>query len=369
MSNPGNRTDKEKTSAPQAAHSGARALRGDAFYPKLLAAAVLLFLAAAAACCLGSSSIPFHKVVSYFVGKTESLSSSEILIIGRIRLPRTITSLLVGGALASVGCIMQGVFRNPMADPSVLGISSGSALGAAIMIVLGFNGVIIGTGFTGAYIGAIAGALVTWLAVFYIARSSGEYDTTSTLIAGIAISSIMSALITVLMTLHHESMERIYMWMLGTFSSATVQKTWVLFAVVGVLVPVLVLIAPRIDVLKLGREAALSLGVNQSRTLGIVLCISSVLLAFCVANSGIIGFVGLIIPHIVEYFRIHRMRRKLIMSFMTGAIFMVVCDCIAKTVVSPGEMAIGAMTSLIGAPYFLILLIKSRVTAGRKGIR
>ena len=341
----------------------------DLFIVKLLIAVAAVFAAVAVSSCLGSSSVAPAGVVKYILGMRDELTDTEMLIIGRVRFPRVATAALVGGALASVGCVMQGVFKNPMADPSVLGISSGSAFGAAIAIVFGLNGMIIGEGFTGSYVGAIAGALVTWAAVFFIAQGSGEYDTTSTLLAGIAISSIMSALITVMMTLHMDSMERVYLWMLGTFSSATVTKTKVLAVVVAVGVPLLIMIAPRIDVLKLGREAALSLGVKQSSTLGLTLCIASVLLAFCVANSGIIGFVGLIIPHIVSFFKVRKMRQKLIMCFFVGALFMVICDTIAKTIVAPGEMAIGAITSLIGAPYFLWLLIKSRIVAGKKGVR
>lgn len=341
----------------------------DSFLLKLMIAVTALIAAVAVSSCLGSSSVAPASVLKYIAGARDGLSDTELLIIGRIRIPRVITSALVGGALACVGCIMQGLFKNPMADPSILGISSGSALGAAIAIVTGLNGMIISEGFTGSYIGAILGALVTWAAVFFIAKGSGEYDTTSTLLAGIAISSIMSALITVMMTLHMENMERVYLWMLGTFSSATVMKTKVLAIVVFVFVPMLIIIAPRIDVLKLGREAALSLGVKQSRTLGITFCVSSVLLAFCVANSGIIGFVGLIIPHIVAFFKVYKMRQKMILCFFTGAVFMVICDSIAKTIVAPGEMAIGAITSLIGAPYFLWLLIKSRIAAGKGGVR
>ena len=341
----------------------------DSFILKLMIAVTALIAAVAVSSCLGSSSVAPASVLKYIAGARGGLSDTELLIIGRIRIPRVITSALVGGALACVGCIMQGLFKNPMADPSILGISSGSALGAAIAIVTGLNGMIISEGFTGSYIGAILGALVTWAAVFFIAKGSGEYDTTSTLLAGIAISSIMSALITVMMTLHMENMERVYLWMLGTFSSATVMKTKVLAIVVFVFVPMLIIIAPRIDVLKLGREAALSLGVKQSRTLGITFCVSSVLLAFCVANSGIIGFVGLIIPHIVAFFKVYKMRQKMVLCFFTGAVFMVICDSIAKTIVAPGEMAIGAITSLIGAPYFLWLLIKSRIAAGKGGVR
>lgn len=338
----------------------------DKFYIKLTAAVIMLICVMAAACCLGSSDTSLSDVIRYFTGRADELSKTTVTIIGRIRIPRTVTAALVGGALASVGCIMQGLFRNPMADPSVLGISSGAALGAAVAIVTGLNGVILFEAFTGAYVGAMIGAVITWLMVFTIATRNGHYDTASTLLAGIAISSIMSALITVLMTLHLEQMERVYMWMLGTFSASTVNKTVLLAAAVGILMPVLIIVAPRVDVLKLGKEAALTLGVDQKRTLAVTLGVCSCLLAFCVANSGIIGFVGLIIPHIVSFFKVTRMRRRLVLSFMTGAVFMVVCDTVCKTIVAPGELAIGAVTSLIGAPYFLILLMRSRIRSGKE---
>ncbi|MBR1798036.1 MAG: iron ABC transporter permease [Clostridiales bacterium] len=338
----------------------------DGFYYKITIAVIILICVMAVSCCLGSSGIGLRDVITYFTGRGDELSSTTLTIIGKIRVPRTLTATLVGGALAAVGCVMQGLFRNPMADPSVLGISSGAALGASVAIITGLNGVIIFEAFTGAYIGAVAGAVVTWLMVFTIASQNGKYDTSSTLLAGIAISSIMSALITVLMTLHLEQMERVYMWMLGTFSASTPSKTKLLAAVVLVLMPILILISPRIDVLKLGKETAMTLGVDQKKTLALCLGICSCLLAFCVANSGIIGFVGLIIPHIASFFKVTRMRRRLSLSFMTGAIFMVVCDTVCKTVVAPGELAIGAVTSLIGAPYFLFLLMSSRIRGGRE---
>lgn len=335
---------------------------------KFIIAAIMLCCVMAVSCCLGSSGITLSDVIRYFTGRSEELSRTTVTILGRIRVPRTVTAALVGGALATVGCVMQGLFRNAMADPSVLGISSGAALGAAVAIVTGLNGVIIWEAFTGAYIGAVIGAAVTWLMVFVIASHNGRYDTSSTLLAGIAISSLMSALITVLMTLHMEQMERVYLWMLGTFSASTTGKTRLLLIVVAVLMPVVIFIAPRIDVLKLGREAAQTLGVNYKGTLLIALGACSCLLAFCVANSGIIGFVGLIIPHIVSFFKVTRMRGRVILSFMTGAVFMVVADTICKTIVAPGELAIGAVTSLIGAPYFLFLLIGSRIRSKKEKV-
>ena len=209
------------------------------------------------------------------------------------------------------------------------------------------------------------GALLAWFLVFNIARISGEHDLNSTLLAGIAISSILSALITLLMTMHRESMEQVYLWMLGSFSSSTPQKTLAMAVAMGVTLPVLLYMAPRIDVLKLGREAATGLGVSTSRTTGVLLCVCSLLLAFCVANSGIIGFVGLIIPHCVNFMRVYKMRGKLIMCFLVGAIFTIICDTAARTVIAPSEIAIGALTSLIGAPYFLYLMLKNLVRERR----
>lgn len=330
--------------------------KGNNTWYKILIAAIVLLITIVVACCLGSIKIPVKEVFAAMTGSSE-VSKAKITIIRQVRLPRVMMSALVGGSLAVVGAVMQGLFKNPMADPSILGISSGSAFGAAVVIVTGLN--VSFWGFSGSYLGAIAGALLAWFLVFNIARISGEHDLNSTLLAGIAISSVLSALITILMTLHRESMEQVYMWMLGSFSGSTPQRTVVMGIVTLVTVPLIFILAPRIDVLKLGREAALGLGVSSSRTTGILLCISSLLLAFAVANSGIIGFIGLIIPHCVSFMRIYKMRSKVLMCFIVGAIFTIICDTISRTIIAPGEVAIGAMTSLIGAPYFLYLMLKN----------
>lgn len=321
------------------------------FTLKVILAVIAVFAAVAVSISMGSSGIPFKDVLTCLFGDRSSLNQGTVTIITSIRIPRALTALLIGGILASVGSLMQGIFKNPMADPSVLGISSGAAAGAALAIVLGF---------TGSYIGAMIGAAVTWLCIFSIAQFSGSYDTSSTLLAGIAVSSIMSALITVLMTLHRENMERVYMWMLGSFSASTSSKTVILLIATLIFMPVLILIAPQIDILKLGDGAALTLGVKRKSVLSAVLCASSVLIAFTVANSGIIGFVGLIIPHVVSFFGVHKSRQRIIMSFLIGAAFTVICDTVAKTIAAPGEMPIGAITSIIGAPYFLWLVFKNR---------
>lgn len=334
--------------------------RNISFIIKLVIAVTVAFAAVAVSCCVGSSNVSLHDTLLYLTGRKEELSKAALIIISKIRFPRAFTSAIVGGSLAVIGSIMQGLFRNPMADPSILGISSGSALGATISILMGTSGVVIGGSITGNYIAAVIGALITWGIVFIIARTSGEFDSTSTLLAGVAISSIMTGAITVLMTMHRDNLEKIYMWMLGSFSFSTPERLSVLAVAAAICIAVIIIFAPRIDVLKLGNETARTLGVKSNTTLGILMTSAAFLLAFCVANSGIIGFVGLIIPHVVSFFRVYKARQKAILSFFVGAAFMVICDTIAKTIAAPGEIAVGAITSVIGAPYFLFLLLKNR---------
>lgn len=329
-------------------------LRDAATGIKIIISLIVLVVVMLISCCLGSVRIPIPDIIKTLTN-SEEISKATRTIILQVRFPRIIMSALIGGSLASIGAVMQGLFKNPMADASVLGISSGSALGATIMMVSGVSFSVFGI--TGNYLGAIIGAVVTWLIVYNIARISGDYDLNTTLLAGIAISSIFTAIITVIMTMNKDRLEQIYLWMLGTFSNSTPSKTLIMGIVVLILMPILIIIAPRIDVLKLGKEAAKGLGVSSSSSSAILLTVSSILLAFCVANSGIIGFIGLIIPHCVSFMRVYKMRSKLIMSFLVGAIFTVICDTIAKTVAAPGEIAIGAITSLIGAPYFLYLML------------
>ena len=329
---------------------------------KVLVSAVILLAVMALSCCVGSVKIPVKDVIKAVTGYGE-VSKATYTIVNKVRFPRICMASLVGGGLAMIGAVMQGLFKNPMADPSILGISSGSAFGAAIVIVFDLN--FIFHGFTGTYLGAMAGALLAWFLVYNIARISGEHDLNSTLLAGIAISSVLSAIITILMTIHRESMEQVYLWMLGSFSNSTAQRTIYVAIVTAVCFVILIIMAPRIDILKLGREAATGLGVSTSRTTGILLCVCSLLLAFCVANSGIIGFVGLIIPHCVGFMRVYKMRGKLIMCFLVGAVFTLLCDTLARTMIAPGEIAIGALTSLIGSPYFLYLMLKNLIRERR----
>lgn len=339
------------------------------FGAKVSLAILCLVFVSLFAVCVGSVRIDLADIWNYLCqnitpSNDALVSGSTAIILGKVRIPRIVVAGLVGGALALIGAIMQGLFKNPMADPSVLGISSGAALGAAIVIVAGLEATILGL--SGIYIGAILGAMASWLIVYTISRRIGNSDTNAVLLTGIAISSVTSALITVLMTLNLDSMEQVYMWMLGSFSNSTPSKSIILLIASVILVPPIVLFSSRIDVLKLGDDTATTLGINAAHMTRIMFLLCSILLAFCVANSGIIGFVGLIIPHCATFMRAYRARQKAILSFIMGATFTILCDIVARTIAAPSEVAIGAITSLIGAPYFIFLMLRSYKSRSRK---
>ena len=326
---------------------------------KVILALLVLLMLMLAASVMGAASISCREVINAVLGKEVSKAAYTILF--KVRFPRIITSICVGGLLAVVGALMQGIFKNKMADPSVMGISGGAGLGASLIIVLDIKNVYIGISAVG--IGALIGAAVTHLiilSVIAVTSRKGISSVSSTLLSGIALSSFTSSMITVIMALHRDNMEKVYMWMLGSFSASTQEKAIFLSILSLILVPLIMIIAPQIDILKLGSTTALTYGINPKSLMRKVLTISSVAVAFTVASSGIIGFVGLVIPHIVSFFGIRRMRPKILMSFIVGAIFVLLSDSVARSIMAPSELPVGAITSLIGAPYFLILLIRGR---------
>lgn len=326
---------------------------------KVILALMVLLMVMLAASVVGAASISCREVINAVLGKEVSKSTYTILF--KVRFPRILTSAVVGGLLSVVGALMQGIFKNKMADPSVMGISGGAGLGASLIIALDIKNVYVGISAVG--LGALIGAAITHLIILSVVTATarkGLDSISSTLLAGIAISSFTSSMITVIMALHRDNMEKVYMWMLGSFSASSQEKTIFLIILSLILVPLIMFIAPGIDILKLGSTTARTYGVNPKTLMRQVLTLSSIAVAFTVASSGIIGFVGLVIPHIVTFFGIRRMRPKILMSFIVGAIFVLLSDTIARTILAPSELPVGAITSLIGAPYFLILLLKGR---------
>ncbi len=287
----------------------------------------------------------------------EDIPKSHETIILSIRLPRVLLAGLVGFGLSLSGAVLQGVLRNPLADPQVLGISSGAAFGAAVAITFGLTYSSFGIG--GIAGASFIGALGTIFCVWRISFSAGKSSLIGILLAGIALSSLLTSAITMIMVFDREKLEIVYMWMLGSFSAAGSLRVIFMsfFAVIGMLG--ILPFSRTLDIMMTGDDAAKSMGVDVEVMRRWMIIVSSLIVAACVSVSGIIGFVGLIIPHVVRLISGPGHRRLLPLTCVVGAIFMIACDTIARTIAAPSEIPVGAITAVLGAPYFLFLLARS----------
>lgn len=297
------------------------------------------------------SKIPF---VNQLVGTTDISTTYEV-IVWKVRLPRIVLSALAGGALAVVGAVFQGVFGNSLADPHILGVSSGAALGATFAILTGVSVSFFGLGTIG--VSAFIGALATVFFVYRISGLGGDISTTNMLLTGTAISTMLSSVISLLMTFNQTQIDKVYMWTLGSFSAATWEKVGFLsfFVVIGI--TILIAFAGKLNIMMLGEDDAKCLGIDTDKLRKILIITASLLVAATVSISGVIGFVGLIVPHCVRFISGSDNRRLIPYSFFAGAIFLSICDTLARTVAAPTEIPVGVITSIFGAPYFIALVI------------
>lgn len=286
------------------------------------------------------------------------ISKSHETIIWSIRLPRVLLGALVGASLSMTGAAFQGIFKNPMADPYVIGISSGAALGASIAIILGIN--ISFMNLSTISIFAFIGALSAVFTVYNIARIKNKVPVTTLLLAGIAIGQFLTAIMSFLMVIYSKDMAKIIYWTMGSLAG----KGWT--PLISITIPVVIsmmgigFFARDLNIMLIGEESAQSLGIDVERTKVYILILGSFLVSMVVSVSGIIGFVGLIIPHIVRIVLGPDNRILLPSSALVGAIFMIFADTIARTIISPVEIPVGIITALFGGPFFLYLLRKSK---------
>jgi len=277
-------------------------------------------------------------------------------VIFDIRLPRVVLAALVGGALSPAGAVYQGLFRNPLADPYLIGVSSGAGLGATIAIAFGLP---FGWGGLGAVsLLAFFGALGATVLVYLLARVGGKTPVTTLLLAGVALGAFLTAVTTFLMFRAQDAFRTVHVlgWLMGSFALAN-------WARVRVLAPVLVAggiamwtYAHRLNVLQLDEEQAQQLGIPVEQTKLILIVAATMVTATAVAVSGIIGFVGLIVPHAVRLVWGPDHRFLLPMSMLSGASFMILADGLARSLLSPAELPVGVVTAFCGAPFFLYLL-------------
>lgn len=322
----------------------------------LLAALVVLSLGA------GSVSIPPARVLEVLTGGGDS-ASPEQTIVRDIRLPRVILAALVGGMLALSGAVMQGFFQNPMADPYIIGVSSGAALGATTALSLSIDFWV--WGISSVSVLAFIGALVAALVVAGISLRAGRLPVTVVLLSGVAVASLTSAMTPLMMLATHADLQRIFFWLMGSLSARRwdhVKMVWP-YALGGAVL--LQFYARDLNLILQGEEQAQYLGVEVERVKRTLLVISALLTAAAVAVSGVIGFVGLIVPHVMRLIVGPDHRRLFPASILGGAILVAGADLLARLVLAPAELPIGVITSLLGCPFFLYLLRRSREGTAR----
>jgi iron complex transport system permease protein len=313
---------------------------------------------------LGAAKVGIKDIVNIIYGKISGnenifsyLEDSTVYIIWNIRFPRIIVSLFIGGMLSIAGVTYQGILKNPMADPFVLGISSGAALGATIGIISKISFNILGLNFIS--IMAFAGALLVIFIVYNIARIKNEIPVTTLLLSGIAMSQFLTAILSTIMMLNDRDLNKIFFWTMGSLSGKGWESILNILPYAGLGMIILMYYAKDMDILLLGDESAKNLGVEADRVKKIILVTASVITAASVSVSGIIGFVGLIVPHIVRMFIGPKHIKLLPLSFVTGGGLMVICDTIARSIIAQ-EIPVGIITAILGGPFFIYILKKKK---------
>ncbi|MCL1037331.1 iron ABC transporter permease [Shewanella submarina] len=285
-----------------------------------------------------------------------TLAPHEQLIINNVRLPRTLLALCVGATLAQCGAVMQGLFRNPLADPGIIGVSAGAAFGAAIFIVL----------FAGApeyavAIGAFLGGLATTLLVYRVATSSSGTSVVMLLLAGVAVAALFGAGIGVLTYIANDmALRDLSLWQMGSIAGAKWHFVWLSAAALVVISWQFHRSAKALNALLLGEAEARHLGVDVERLKYRMIFLCALGVGIAVAGTGIIGFIGLVVPHIVRMMVGPDHRLLLPLSALLGAVLLLIADVGARTLMPPSEVPVGLLTALLGAPFFIYLLLKQR---------
>jgi iron complex transport system permease protein len=343
--------------APAGANStvGSRALTWSVGLVFALVAVVL------ASATLGPVGISYGVVARVILDALPAFSfavpETAATIVMEIRLPRIALAAVVGFALGASGTVMQGFFRNPMADPSIIGVSTGAATGAVAWIVLPLT-LPFALGLQGA---AFAGALTAAFGVYLIATGGGRTPVATLLLAGVAIQTFLGAVISYLLVNAGESLERVTYWLMGHLHNAGWGDVTTTLPVALVVFVVLAAYTRDLNVLLLGENEAHSLGIEVERSKRVLLALSSILTAGAVAVSGVIGFVGLIVPHVMRLLVGPDHRILLPTSALAGSVFLVAADTLARS--GPAELPVGIVTAAVGAPFFLYLLRRREVHA------
>ncbi len=332
----------------------------------ILALTAILFSTTLFALNIGFAPIPLSHIAQIIVGKIPLISrfvdiyfpQVEEVIIIEVRLPRILAAVLVGAALATAGSVFQGIFRNPMADPYVIGVSSGAALGGALAIVLKLDIALFG--FSAVPTLAFASALITVFLVYNIAKVGSKIPVTTLLLSGIAVSIFLSAIVSTLKLLAGQELHALVFWLMGGFSHVKWEEIASVWLLIVFGVSAVYLFARDLNLMSLGEEEAQHLGVDVEKSKKILLALGCLMTASAVSIGGLIGFVGLIVPHLTRILVGPDHRVLIPTALLTGSIFLVLCDTSARIIFLPAELPVGIITALSGGPFFIYLLRRRR---------
>ncbi len=319
----------------------------------LAALLVLLIIAVIISLSSGEVKISWTHLSEIFANK----ESIEYTVLAKIRIPRLILSISVGGALSLSGAILQGIYRNPLVEPYTLGISGGAALGVAIAIVFGIQ-------VSGSFILPLfgfGGAIITLFVVYFLSVKKEGLSINSMLLIGVMVSFVSSSAMMFLLSITTtDNLQNIIFWVMGSLDESNELLIKIAFwsSITGLLLTYF--FAQPLNALRLGEAKAKHLGINTNLTVKLLFVVASVLTGFAVSVAGVIGFVGLVIPHLVRLIIGNDYRVLLAGSFLGGAIFLILCDTVARTIISPNELPIGVITGFAGGLVFIGVLSRSK---------
>lgn len=311
---------------------------------------------------LGSVQIPLKHVLGMMASRlpgvkgliTTDWSLAREVIVLQVRLPRVLLALVVGAGLSVSGVLFQGSLRNPLADPYIIGVSSGASLGATVGLLFFIPQGLVGFGALPIF--AFVGAILATFVVSRLGQQRGRLEPTSLLLAGVAMGAFLTAVVSLLMVLRIQNLQDVYLWLMGSLSGRGWKHLAAATPYVFVGVFLALWLAKDLNVYLLGEESAHSLGIDVERLQRTVLIIGSLMAAACVAVSGVIGFVGLMVPHALRLILGAEHRRLILHSLWVGAVFLLVADTLARVVLSPTELPVGIITAFVGGPFFIYLM-------------
>ncbi len=318
----------------------------------IVALTCLLFVAVAVGLLVGPVEIPPGAWIETLRGE----EGPAYTILWRVRLPRVVAGVLTGGMLAVSGAVFQALLRNPLAEPYLLGVSSGAALGAVTSLALGLSA----SAYFALPVAALAGALVAIVVVFEVARVGMRLDTRVLLLAGVVVSAFLSACVMLILTfVRADTLRSVFFWTLGSLSGASWAMIGSMAAYATPAVVVLFGLSRHLNALSLGEETAAHLGTDTEHVKWLAYGLASLLAAAAVSIAGVIGFVGLVVPHAVRLAGVRDHRALIPLSFLVGGAALVLADAAARTVAAPMEIPVGVVTAVLGVPLFLLLLRRS----------